>query len=206
MVASLVQGLILGFSGGIGPGPLQTLLLTETLRGGWWAGVRVALAPLFTDGLLVLLALVLTRPLGPQALAVLGAAGGCVLLVLGARTVQGALQMPAVAEAAATDSAPGAFGRGLLTNLMNPNPYVFWFTVGGPLLRQSPGLSAGAGFLGAFFVAICGTKAVLAVTVSWGRRWLRGAAYRWSLGGSGLLLALLGGYNLWQAAHALVAG
>ena len=50
----LFAGLVLGLSGGLVPGPLLTLVASETLRHGAAAGIRVALAPLLTDAPIIL--------------------------------------------------------------------------------------------------------------------------------------------------------
>ncbi len=45
----LFMGLVLGLSAGLAPGPLLTLVVSETLRHHVGAGIRVALAPLISD-------------------------------------------------------------------------------------------------------------------------------------------------------------
>ncbi|MBN1565854.1 MAG: LysE family transporter, partial [Anaerolineae bacterium] len=45
-----------------------------------------------------------------------------------------------------------------VVNLLNPNPYIFWGTVGGPILLEAWHDAArhGIAFLGAFYVALVG--------------------------------------------------
>jgi threonine/homoserine/homoserine lactone efflux protein len=43
MLTYLLQGIVLGFAGGISPGPLLGLVINQTLRRGWRAGNIVAL-------------------------------------------------------------------------------------------------------------------------------------------------------------------
>lgn len=62
MIGFLLSGILLGLSGGLAPGPLLTLVASETLRHGARAGVRVALAPLLTDLPIVLATVSLLRP------------------------------------------------------------------------------------------------------------------------------------------------
>ena len=45
-----VAGIALGLFEGVRPGPLLTMVIRETLTGGWSAGARAASAPIFTDG------------------------------------------------------------------------------------------------------------------------------------------------------------
>ncbi len=48
-VRSFAQGAALGFSAASTPGSLQTLLISETLLGGFKRGARITLTPLITD-------------------------------------------------------------------------------------------------------------------------------------------------------------
>ena len=45
----IVMGAIFGFAAGISPGPLLTLVITETIKHNKTEGIKVALAPLITD-------------------------------------------------------------------------------------------------------------------------------------------------------------
>ena len=45
---------------GIRPGPLLTMVIRETLTGGWSAGARAASAPIFTDGPLIIVSVFLS--------------------------------------------------------------------------------------------------------------------------------------------------
>ena len=52
----MTSGILLGLSGGLSPGPLTALVISQTLRFGAREGMLVALAPILTDGPLVLAA------------------------------------------------------------------------------------------------------------------------------------------------------
>lgn len=49
MLYFLTVGTVLGLSAGFAPGPLLALVISETLRHGIPAGVRVALAPIIVS-------------------------------------------------------------------------------------------------------------------------------------------------------------
>jgi len=49
MLSSLLAGIVMGLTAGFSPGPLSTLVITQTLRHGLKEGVKVAVAPLMTD-------------------------------------------------------------------------------------------------------------------------------------------------------------
>ena len=58
----LLQGIGYGFSAAVQPGPFQTYLISQTLLNGWRRTLIAALAPLVSDGLIILTVLfVLTR-------------------------------------------------------------------------------------------------------------------------------------------------
>jgi threonine/homoserine/homoserine lactone efflux protein len=99
---------------------------------------------------------------------------------------------PAPVEAAAggagSAAATGSLRRGAITNLLNPHPWVFWITVGVPILGDGTATEAMV-FLIAFYLMLVGSKLVVAALLSAGReRLLRGAGYRLALRASGVLL------------------
>lgn len=51
------MGTVLGLSAGFAPGPLLTLVISETLQHGIKSGIKVALAPIITDLPIVLITL-----------------------------------------------------------------------------------------------------------------------------------------------------
>ena len=128
-------GIALGVIEGIKPGPLLTMVIRETLTGGLRAGVRTAAAPIFTDGPLILVSLLMANWVADQptvlwAISVLGAA---FLAWMGIECF--GIEPPSadIQEAEVT----GSFKRGVLTNLLNPNVYIFWFLIGGPLMASA---------------------------------------------------------------------
>ncbi len=204
MTGLLVTGLIFGLNAGITPGPLLTLVITESLRGGWPAGFRVSLAPLITDSVIISLALLVMAPMPPWGLSIVSIIGGLVIIWMGweaARTAP-----PAAAEVAATRSGT-AFWKGVGTNLLNPHAYLFWLTAGGPVVKGAVtqfGWTGPVAFMAAFFTLLIGSKMVIALGVSRGRRFLQGAAYRWALGLSGLALALFGLWRVYEGIRGLL--
>jgi threonine/homoserine/homoserine lactone efflux protein len=45
----IISGIVFGLGAGLTPGPLMTLVMTETLKHGTREGVKVSMAPLITD-------------------------------------------------------------------------------------------------------------------------------------------------------------
>lgn len=183
-------GVTLGLGAGVAPGPLLAVVIRSTLEGGFRAGARVALGPLVTDLPIIAVAVLLASALPDVALAALAVAGGVFLLWLGADALR---DVPEVVEASAGAGAPGgSLRRGAVVNLLNPHPWVFWITVGVPILGDGSAADAVL-FLVPFYAMLVGAKLVVAAVLGAGReRLLRGAGYRWALRASGLLLLAAG--------------
>ena len=85
MLSFLITGTILGLSAGLAPGPLLTLVISETLQHDMKAGIMVAFAPLLTDLPIVLFTLlILSRLSGFHViLGIISIAGACFICYLG---------------------------------------------------------------------------------------------------------------------------
>ncbi len=177
----------LGLSAGFSPGPLFSLVLTQTLRHGTAEGVKVALAPVVTDApIIVLCWLALSRFSGtPAVLGAVSLAGAALLARYGLDCFRAS---PPQAEA--VREAPRSLWRGVAANFANPHPYLFWTAVGVPLLleAQASGPAGAAVFLAFFYVAIVGAKVAAAVVTGRCGRFLSGRAYRLLMGALGLSL------------------
>ncbi len=196
----LLLGLSLGFSAGISPGPLLTLVITRTLGHGFGAGLRVALSPLITDAPIILLTLLLFRVLPPLFERAVTVVGGLYIIYLGVETIRSARHARLQTAGAAPGAASLDLWQGALVNLLSPHPWLFWIAIGSPTLAralQSGPLYALA-FLAGFYCLLVGGKIVVAAAVAGGRRFLTDAWYRRLLWGAGLLLCLFGGLLLWQ--------
>jgi threonine/homoserine/homoserine lactone efflux protein len=186
------KGTLLGLAAGFSPGPLTVLVIGETLRHGLRSGLQVAIAPILTDIPIILLGvLVLEHVLAhPLSFAAVSLAGGAFLLWLGYRSMR-----VAGSDVPSDGAEPHSIRKGIAINLLNPNPYVFWISVGVPTILNSLTVSwahAGA-FLGAFFFFIVGSKALLAKFVHGSRTFMSGGVYLWIMR---LLGVLLVGYGL----------
>jgi threonine/homoserine/homoserine lactone efflux protein len=189
-VQFLLAGLGLGFGAGLAPGPLQALVISVALSRGFAAGARVAAAPLLSDVVVIVVSLLVLRSIPDEVVAVLGVVGGAFVVWLGVEAVR---DVPAEVEAG-----PGRTGgsllRGALVNLLSPHPWIFWLTVGGPLLVAAWADSAASAlaFLVGFYLLLVGSKVVLAAIVARGRRHLSPRALRRAHLAAGALLILTG--------------
>ena len=85
----LFAGSLLGLSAGISPGPLLTLVITQTLRYNKGEGIKVALSPLVTDLPIIGIALVVISKVAQSntILGVISLAGGIFVAYLGFESV-----------------------------------------------------------------------------------------------------------------------
>ncbi|MBI5107047.1 MAG: LysE family transporter [Solirubrobacterales bacterium] len=181
---ALVLGLTLGLGAGLAPGPLLALVIRTSLERGFAAGARVAVAPLITDVPIVLASVLLAASLPDAALGVLGIAGGLFVCWLGVEAVR--------ATPEPGPSGGGELRRGVLLNVLSPHPWIFWVTVGAPILADQDAAGA-AVFLATFYALLVGTKVVIAALLAVGReRLLRGRGFALAVRGSGVLLLAAG--------------
>jgi len=83
-----------------------------------------------------------------------------------------------------TDSTnPGSIWRGVVTNILNPHPYLFWLTIGAPMILEngSSVFASTSVFVLTMFSAMIGTKLVIAWIAKEFRPMLRTAGYIWLL-------------------------
>lgn len=187
ILAFAAAGAAMGLSAGFAPGPLLTLVLSQTLAHGPREGVKVALAPVLTDAPIVLAAwLVLSRFSGsPAVLGLVSLAGACLLVRYGWECF--GAPPPDAADPA---KAPRSILRGVAANFANPHPYLFWTAVGVPVLLDAArtGPMAVVCFLAVFYAAIVGAKVAAALLAGRFRRFLGSRAYRLFMAGLGLSL------------------
>ena len=138
MITSLVAGVVLGLSSGLSPGPLLTLVISQTLTHGIKEGIKIAVAPLLTDVPIILIAVfVLTRLAHFQPiLGSISLVGGVFVLYLAYDCFRtGRL------EVNIQDAEPQSLSKGVLVNALNPHPYLFWVAVGAPMMIRAWGKS-----------------------------------------------------------------
>jgi len=192
MVHFLAIGTILGLSAGFAPGPLLALVISETLQHGVTAGIKVALAPILTDLPIIVLTVFLVGRLSDfhNVLGAISLAGGIFVIFLGYENIRAkglelkSLGMP-----------PRPLARGVMVNALSPHPYLFWFSVGAPMVTRAWSLNVFApfAFIGSFYALLVGVKIVLAVSVGKTGSLLQGRSYIYTMRFLGILLWGLGG-------------
>jgi threonine/homoserine/homoserine lactone efflux protein len=184
----LLSGLLIGLTAGLNPGPTTLLILRESLVGGLKGGTRVSLMPLLAD-----------LPIAFSCLAMfslLSKVHGFVALI----SMIGAMFLIAMAKKNLTlkinadqRSAPSCTLREILiAAITNPNAYLFWLTVGGPIALSAWKISTASAitFILARTLGKVMMGCVLAVFFAQSGTFLQGRAFLYAIRGSGGILVV----------------
>ncbi len=190
MITALASGVLLGLSAGLAPGPMLALVLAQTLRHGSREGCKVAFVPLITDPPIIVIVLALAAKLAAvrPVLGLVSIVGALFVFYLAWESFRPEFGNKAEAER------PKSLLKGVVTNLLNPHPWIFWLTVGAALLAKAMAESwrlAGA-FLFGFYLLLVGSKVSVALLAGRSRDLLTGRGYRVSMRILAVLLVCFG--------------
>jgi len=183
----LVTGVILGLTAGISPGPLLTLVISETLRHGRKEGIKVALAPFITDLPIILLSLFILSKLSRlhSVLGVISILGGLYLAYLAYENIG----LKGI-DASIQNIKPQSIRKGIIANFFSPAPYMFWIAVGAPLMLKAYGVApiAAIMFIAGFYLCLVGAKIVVAVIAAKSKSFIKSRWYIYILRALGAVL------------------
>jgi len=184
----IISALIFGLTAGFKPGPLGVVVIQQTLEHGLKSGIKASLAPIITDGPIIFAALVLLTQFKDISLFIglLSLIGGLYLLWLSIKILK--IQEINISKSLST---PNSLATAIKVNLLSPNPYLFWFTVGGTYIALGTRAESIV-----FVVVSLGTlvlsKMAVALVTSNFRELLDSRAYLWVMRILGVLLAVFG--------------
>ncbi len=197
-------GATYAFAAAVQPGPYQAYLISQALSHGWRRTLPAALAPVLSDVPIILVVVVLLSRLPVPVLDALRCAGGVFLVYLAWRAYGAWREPPAVAPAAAS-TAPRTVMTAVVIDLLNPNPWLGWSLVLGPLLlagwRIAP--ARGLALLAAFYATLVAASGGIVVLFAGARR-LGPRIARALVGASAAALACFGGWQLWTGTVGLL--
>ena len=151
----IVQGIGYGFAAAVQPGPFQTYLISQTLSKGWKRTLPAALVPLISDGPIIALCLLVLSQVPAWLQRFLYIAGGSFILYLAYGAYRAWKNFDPNVSSRESGTHQGVL-KAALINMLNPNPYIYWTLVTGPILlaswRETP--ANGVGFLAGFFVSL----------------------------------------------------
>jgi len=187
MIEFLSAGTLLGLAAGFAPGPLLVLVISETLKHNIKAGIKVSIAPLVTDVPIILLSLLILNRLADfrPVLACISIFGGLFILYLSYESLK-----TRGVELNLSSVSASSFRKGVITNALNPHPYIFYMTVGAPIIFRAinQNFLAALAFVGTFLLFLVGCKVLLAMVVERSRAFLKGQIYLWLMRTLGALL------------------
>src|SRR5215212_2305954 len=155
----ILQGIGYGFAAGVQPGPLQTYIISQTLLKGWRRTLPAALAPLLSDGPIIAICLFVLSQVPGWLQRILFIAGGLFVLYLAYGAYQTWKNFNPELPSPKSGTQQSIL-KAALVNTLNPNPYIFWTLVTGPILlagwRNTPvyGLGFLLGFYATFILSL----------------------------------------------------
>ncbi|MGC9467681.1 MAG: LysE family translocator [Anaerolineae bacterium] len=207
MVGFLLRGLGYGFTAAVQPGPFQTYVVSRTLQRGWRRALPTALAPLISDGPIILLALFVLDQLPTGWQPVLHIAGALFIFALGWGAYRAWRDFDLIVPMPNPESVNPDLLKAALMNALSPGPYLFWGLVTGPILlegwREAP--SHGIVFLVGFYAAMVCSLVLLIVVFGAARR-LGPKVNRALVGLSAVALVAFGVAQLWQGIAGFTGG
>ena len=151
----IIQGLVYGFAAAVQPGPFQTYLISQALSKGWKRTIPAVLAPLISDGPIIALCLLVLSQVPGWLQRFLSIAGGLFVLYLAYGAYKSWKNFIPNIPSIETGIQQSVI-KAALINVLNPNPYIYWTLVTGPILltgwRETP--VNGVGFLVGFYLSI----------------------------------------------------
>jgi threonine/homoserine/homoserine lactone efflux protein len=196
------QGIAYGFVAAAQPGAFQAFIISQTLTNGWRRTLPAALAPLISDGPIIVLMVVVLSRLPEWGRSLLYIGGGLFVLYLarGAYLAWRDFDARTIADAG---SRPHSLIKAAAMNLLSPGPYLFWGLVVGPVLvrawSQDP--RCGLAFLAGFYTAMISTLGGMILLFGTVRH-IGPRVNRVMLGVSALVMAGFGVFQLWMGVSA----
>jgi threonine/homoserine/homoserine lactone efflux protein len=197
MISYFLFGLSYSFACVVQPGPFQAYLFSQSITNGWRRTIPLVFAPLISDLPVIILVLFILTTVPHAVLALLQCLGGLFLLYLAFKAYK-TLRSLNTKEKQDTTGYGNLF-RAILVNLFNPNPYLGWSLVMGPMLikgwRETP--KNGIALLTGFYSSMIIYSAVMVVLFSIAGN-LGPRVNRVSLVFSIIAFLLFGFYQLWS--------
>lgn len=154
MLTYLLFGITYAFAASIQPGPFQTFIFSQTLKNGWKKTLPAAFAPILSDIPIIILILFILTSIPSGFLSFLQIGGGLLLLYLAYSSFKSFLNFKKLNEANIKND--NTLFKAVLVNILNPNPYLGWSLIMGPLFIKGYNESAvnGIALIAGFYITI----------------------------------------------------
>ena len=203
MLAYLISGVTYGFAAAVSPGPLSMYLMSQAVSRGWRKALPVAFSPLITDGPVAVLVLALLSQVPTSLVSYLRVLGGALILYLAYEAWKSWRNFNTENSLAAA-TASNSLLKAVLINWLNPNLYIGWSVILGPIVlsgwHRAPanGVAVVVGFYATIVGVMTGMVLLFSAAKTLGPRIRKNL-----IGLSSIALAGLGLYQLWLGLSSL---
>lgn len=196
MIFYLLFGISYGFAAAVMPGPFITYLVTHTLEHGPRKTLPAVFAPLISDIPIALLVMLVLIKVPAGMIQLLRIGGGIFILYLAWGAVQ-AWRQYNVQLSGVMKTGSRSLYKAVTVNLLNPNPYLGWSLVMGPLILKGWQESSWnpVALLGSFYLTMIISLVVIIMLFGTTRQ-LGPKVTRSMLGLSAIALAAFGLFQL----------
>ncbi len=189
----IITGIILGLSAGISPGPLMALLLSKTIQKNAGEGIKIAISPLITDLPIILFVLLILSQAQSHAyiISIISFLGAGYLIFLGVSN----FKINNLKLNNKNKNGRNTLLQGIITNIFSPHPYLFWLSIGGPIIFKTYNihLSITVLFFAGFYIMLIGTKIGIAILAGESKIFINDRYYVNIIKAFGIALCLIAG-------------
>jgi len=197
MINYLIMGVGFAFASVVQPGPFQAFLLSQSLTNGWRKTIPLVFAPLFSDGPIIVLVLLVLTNVPDGLLKILQCAGGALLLYMAFN----AYKTWSTFNENDEQNIPSQLNlfKAVMINFFNPAPYLGWSLIMGPLFlnawKESPvnGVILLTGFYSTMILCSAGMVLLFSAAGNLGPH-----VRRIAIGISVIALVIFGIFQLWS--------
>ena len=200
----LIFGITYAFAAAVQPGPFQAFIISQTLSKGWRTTLPASFGPMLSDAPIISLILLILSNVPDKMVYILQMTGGVFLLYL-AYGAYKSWKTFDEKKLVRKDSGKQTLFKAALVNLLNPNPYIGWSLIMGPMLiegwRIAPvnGLALVIGFYTTLTICTAGIIISFAAARNLGPK-----VSRVSIGISALALAGFGFYQIYMGMNRFI--
>jgi threonine/homoserine/homoserine lactone efflux protein len=193
----LIFGITYAFAAAVQPGPLQTYIISQTLEKGWRKTLPAVFAPVISDIPVLILVLFLLSAMPDNFISIFRTIGGLFLIFLAFRAFK-SWQNFNPNKSISNESGRKTLFNAVIVNLLNPNPYLGWSLIMGPVflegwkLAQINGIALIAGFYLTIILSLAGIIILFGFAGKLGPK-----VSKILIGLSAIALFLFGCFQLW---------
>ncbi len=189
MIDIVIAGILLGIYAGLTPGPMLFLVISQTIKHEFKEGLKVAFSPLISDIPIIILSLIIISFLEgyKSILGIIFIFGGSYLVYLAYESFK---FEPLELEGGLNK--PKSLRKGVTLNLLNPSPYIFWITIGSPIIIPVYYINelAPLEFIISFYTFLICTKICVAYITSKSREFIKGKTYQHTMNILGIFIVI----------------